>query len=141
MRFHFRFDPQRGHLVGMRGGEWHSAQNGNSAGMRNDAPPEPYQGEPVYRIANGVTAPKGTYLPDPSFTEQARKQKLQGVVVLQIVVTREGKVDDVKVVRGLDPGLDQSAVDTVRQWRFNPGTKDGQPVNVQITVETNFHLY
>jgi TonB family protein len=80
-------------------------------------------------------------MPDPSFTEQARKKKLQGVVVLQIVVTREGKVDDVKVVRGLDPGLDQSAVDTVRQWRFNPGTKDGQPVNVQITVETNFNLY
>lgn len=103
--------------------------------------PKTYQGEPVYRVGGGVIAPKGTYMPNPEFTEQARKKKLPGTVVLEMVVTTQGNTDDVKVVRELDPGLDQKAIDTVRRWRFDPGTKDGNPVNVQLTVEVSFKLY
>jgi TonB family protein len=50
-------------------------------------------------------------------------------------------VDDVKVIHGFDPDMDQKAVDTVRQWRFDPGTRDGKPVAVQLSVEVSFRLY
>jgi TonB family protein len=143
LRFHFRYNPQRGHLmpVGPHGGEWHSTAAGDNARSGSGAvEAKTYQGEPVYRVGAGVTAPKATYMPNPDYTEQARKKKLQGTVVLEMVVTREGNTDDVKVVRGLDSGLDQKAIDTVRRWKFDPGTRAGEPVTVQLTVEVSFRM-
>jgi periplasmic protein TonB len=97
--------------------------------------------EGVYRPGHGVTAPKPFYTPQPEYSEKARKQKINGSVMLMMVVTEEGKVRDVKVIKGLDRGLDKQAIAAVSTWKFEPGTKDGKPVAVQLSVEVDFHLY
>src|SRR4029077_1893933 len=143
LRFHFRYNPgQRGQLmpVGPGSGEWKSASVGDN-GSGGTLEPQTYQGEPVYRVGSGVTAPKGTYMPNPSYTDRARKKKLRGTVILAIIVTPEGNVGDAKVVRGFDPEMDQNALNTVRTWKFEPPTKDGKPVAVAINVEASFNLY
>jgi TonB family protein len=136
LRFHFHYNPaQRAHLmpVGPGSGESQTA----------NATPEPqtYNGEPVYRVGQDIRAPKGTYMPNPEYTDRARKKKLNGTVILAIIVTPEGSADNVKVVRGFDRDLDQRAVDTVRTWKFEPGSKDGKPVPVALNVEVSFRLY
>jgi TonB family protein len=143
LRFHFRYNPgQRGQLmpVGPGSGEWKSASVGDN-GSGGTLEPQTYQGEPVYRVGSGVTAPKGTYMPNPSYTDRARKKKLRGTVVLAIIVTPEGNVGDAKVVRGFDPEMDQNALNTVCTWKFEPASKDGKPVAVAINVEASFNLY
>jgi TonB family protein len=68
------------------------------------------------------------------------KTRVQGLVELEFVVLADGAVGDVKVVKSLHPGLDQEAVKAVKQWRFKPGTKDGQPVAVLVAAEMTFTL-
>ena len=138
LRFHFHYNPaQRGHftLVGP------ASASGNAESGGAPLEPQTYNGEPVYRVGNGVTAPKGTYMPNPEYTERARKKKLRGTVILAIIVTPEGNVGDAKVVRGFDPEMDQNALNTVRTWKFEPTTKDGKPVAVAINVEATFNLF
>ena len=79
--------------------------------------------------------------PTRRIPDRARKKKLRGTVILAIIVTPEGNVGDVKVVRGFDPEMDQNALNTVRTWKFEPTTKDGKPVAVAINVEASFKLY
>jgi TonB family protein len=95
----------------------------------------------VFRVGGGVSPPKQIYSPEPEYSEEARKAKYQGVVVLWIVVGPDGRTHDVKVQRSLGLGLDEKAIEAVRQWRFEPARKDGQPVAVQVAVEVNFRLY
>jgi TonB family protein len=64
-----------------------------------------------------------------------------GTVVLWLVVGPDGKPRDIKVLRTLGLGLDEKAIEAVRNWRFEPAMKDNKPVAVQINVEVNFHLY
>ncbi|HEY1496271.1 MAG TPA: energy transducer TonB [Candidatus Solibacter sp.] len=94
----------------------------------------------VVRVGNGVTAPSVIYKVDPSYTEEARAAKVQGTVVLNVVVGADGSAQQVSVLRSLDPGLDQKAVETVGTWKFRPGMKDGQPVAVMAQIEVNFRL-
>ncbi len=96
---------------------------------------------PVYRVGNGVMPPRQLYAPDPQYTEAAREAKIAGTVLLFVVIGADGLVHDVKVQRSLEPSLDQKAVDAVRTWRFEPATRDGRPVPVQVTIEVNFRLY
>lgn len=77
---------------------------------------------------------------EPDYSEEARKAKLQGVVELSVVVGATGQVTDVRVLRSLGLGLDERAMDAVRQWRFRAGTVDGKPVATRATVEVNFRL-
>jgi periplasmic protein TonB len=93
------------------------------------------------RVGDGVTAPKAIYNPNPDYTDRARKKKIQGSVVLSIVVTDGGNVRDAKVVAGVDKDLDRQAIRTVSAWRFEPATKDGKPVAVRIKVEVDYKLY
>jgi TonB family protein len=79
-------------------------------------------------------------MPDPEYTEKARKEHREGTVLIRIVVGPDGTPRKVKVYRSLDPDLDESAVNTVKQWKFSPGTKDGEPVAVELIVEISFHL-
>ena len=79
--------------------------------------------------------------PDPAYTDEARRAKHQGVCVLGLIVDVDGHTRDIRVVRGLGMGLEQKAIDAVRQWRFDPALKDGRPVAVQISVEVSFRLY
>jgi protein TonB len=93
-----------------------------------------------YKVGDGVTAPKPTSRVDPSYTEDAKRAKIEGSVTLKIVVDRNGVPRDIEVVKPLDAGLDQNAITAVSQWRFEPGTKDGQAVDVIANIEVNFRL-
>jgi TonB family protein len=103
------------------------------------APPPPLP-PGVLRVGNGVTPPAVIFKTEPSYTEEARAAKVQGSVVLNVVVGPDGRAQQVSVLRSLDPGLDQKAVETVGTWKFKPGMKDGQPVAVQAQIEINFRL-
>jgi TonB family protein len=94
----------------------------------------------VYRIGGGVTAPTLIYKVEPEYSEEARKAKYQGTVVLYVVVDERGLPRDLRIVRALGLGLDEKAVDAVKQWRFRPGYLNGKPVPVAATVEVNFRL-
>jgi TonB family protein len=88
----------------------------------------------------GVKAPKLTRKVEPTYSEQARDAKIEGTVKLHLVVNEEGIAEDIYVVEGLEESLDQRAIEAIGQWRFTPGTKDGQAVAVEATVEVNFRL-
>jgi TonB family protein len=95
----------------------------------------------VYKVGGGISAPQAISAPDPDYTEEARRANKQGTCVLWLIVDAAGHPRDLKVVRGLGLGLDAKALEAVRQWRFQPALKDGKPVDVQISVEVEFHLY
>jgi len=97
-------------------------------------------GDGVYRPGGDVTSPLATYRPEPEYSEEARKQKRQGSVLLSLVVDEKGKPVQIKVVRSLGLGLDEKAIEAVQQWRFQPGRKDGKPVPVQAQIEVTFRL-
>ena len=81
------------------------------------------------------------YAPEPEFSEEARKAKYQGVCTLSLVVRSDGRPSDIRVLSSLGMGLDEKAIEAVKNWRFEPAMKDGHPVSVQIAVEVDFHLY
>lgn len=95
----------------------------------------------VYKVGGGISAPTAVSAPDPDYTEEARRAKKQGTCVLWLIVDSTGHPRDIRVVRGLGFGLDAKAIDAVKQWRFQPALKDGKPVDVQISVNIDFHLY
>jgi len=95
----------------------------------------------AYRVGGGVSAPRAIYQPDPEYSEEARKAKYQGTVVLWCVVGPDGRVREVRVQRSLGLGLDEKAMEAVKTWKFEPARKDGVPVAVQVNVEVNFRLY
>ena len=95
----------------------------------------------VFRVGGGVSAPRALDAPDPEYSEEARKAKYQGTVVLWMIVDPNGSPRDVRVTRRLGMGLDEKAIEAVRKWKFEPAMKDGKPVAVQISVEVNFRLY
>ena len=88
-----------------------------------------------------VTMPHATFAPGPEYSEQARKKKINDTVLLSLTVTVDGTTRDIKVVKGVGYGLDEKAVAAVSRWKFTPALKDGQPIEKEITVEVNFHLY
>jgi len=95
----------------------------------------------VYRVGGSVSAPRPIYDPDPDYSDEARKAKFQGSVVLWIIVGPDGKTHDIRVARTLGTGLDEEAIEAVREWKFQPAMLDGHPVAVQINVEVRFRLY
>jgi periplasmic protein TonB len=96
----------------------------------------------AYRPGNGVTTPRVVREVRPAYTSDAMRAKVQGTVLLECVVKEDGSVGDVQVVRSLDPtfGLDAEAIKAARNWRFQPGTRLGQPVPVLVTIELTFTL-
>lgn len=96
----------------------------------------------VYRPGNGVTLPRVLREVKPQYTSDAMRAKVQGTVLLECIVQKDGSVGDVQVIRSLDSnfGLDQQAVIAAKAWRFAPGTRLGEPVPVQITIELTFTL-
>jgi periplasmic protein TonB len=95
----------------------------------------------VYKVGGGISAPQPVSTPDPEYTQEARNAKTEGTCILWMIIDQQGHPRDIRVVRGLGFGLDARAIEAVKQWRFQPAMKDGQPVNVQISVEVGFHLY
>lgn len=94
----------------------------------------------VFRVGGGVTAPTLLYKVEPEYSEEARKAKFQGTVVLYVEVDPSGKAINPKVIRSLGLGLDEKAIEAIKKWKFKPGYKDGKPVTVAATIEVNFRL-
>ena len=106
------------------------------------APSAVAQEQSVHKPGNGVTLPVVTKQVRAVYTQEAKDAHVEGTVGLEVVVTSDGMVGDVKVARSLDRtyGLDDQAVTAIRQWQFKPGTKDGKPVAVQVEIVINFTL-
>ena len=113
------------------------------ATIQQTAPPAPEQEQkPVEHVGPGVTAPHAILpMAEPDYTDDARQAHIQGTVVLSVIIRADGTAKVDKVVRGLGYGLDEKAIATVEQWKFVPATKDGKPVDVQLQIVVNFHLY
>ncbi len=96
----------------------------------------------VYREGNGVTSPRVIKEVKPSYTGEAMRARIQGLVTMEAVVMPDGSVGNVQITKSLDSnfGLDKEAIKTVKQWRFEPGRRLGQPVPVLIVIEMTFTL-
>jgi TonB family protein len=95
----------------------------------------------VENIGPGYSAPVPMKIVAPKFSDEARTAKYQGICVLSLVVDTEGMPRNIRVKRALGMGLDEKAIEAVKQYRFKPAIKDGKPVMVNVTVEVNFKLY
>ncbi len=89
----------------------------------------------------GITEPRLINMVEAEFSDEARRQKYQGVVVISLIVDTQGNPQHIRVVRPLGMGLDEKAVEAVRQYKFKPAMEGGKPVAVEITVEVNFQLF
>jgi periplasmic protein TonB len=94
----------------------------------------------VFRVGGGVTAPQLLSKIEPEYSEEARKAKYQGTVLLYVQVDASGKAVNMRVLHSLGLGLDEKAMEAVKRWKFKPGTKDGKPVTVEAQIEVNFRL-
>jgi TonB family protein len=95
----------------------------------------------VYKIGPGIVAPKVLEkTSEPQYTPEAKAAKLEGTVGLTIVVGTDQRAHDIKITKSLDPGLDASAINSIKTWKFQPGTKNGKPVSVRAQVDVNFRL-
>jgi TonB family protein len=94
----------------------------------------------VYKMGDGVTQPKIIHKVEPEYTQDAKDAAIEGAVVLKVEITPAGNAENIVVTKSLDPGLDANAVTAVSNWRFQPGTKDGEPVTVAAVIEVNFRL-
>ena len=100
--------------------------------------------EPAAYLAgpgSGVKAPRPKYTPEPAFSEIARYEEYQGVSVVNVIVGTDGKVQRIRLVRPLGMGLDENAQSTIQTWRFQPATRNGQPVAVEMNIEIGFNLF
>ncbi len=126
-----------------KGGPGGIGDHGCCDGVGNSAGPHVGDGPPgIYPAGQkGVSVPEVIYSPEPSFSEEARKAKFQGIVMLLVVVGKDGRTYNVRVGQSLGMGLDEKAIEAVRNWRFHPATLNGQPVATQIAVQVDFRLY
>jgi TonB family protein len=96
----------------------------------------------LYHVGGGVSAPVALFQPEAEFSDEARRAKYQGVVVVSIIVDAQGNPQNPRVVRALGMGLDEKAVEAVKKYKFKPAMKDGKtPVPVMVSIEVNFRLY
>jgi len=94
----------------------------------------------VFRVGGGVSPPVLLYKKEPEYSEEARKAKHQGTVLLYVQIDPSGHAINMKVVKSLGLGLDEKAMEAVQNWKFTPGKKDGKAVTVEATIEVNFRL-
>ena len=110
--------------------------NGPGAGPGSDGG----IGGAIFRTGRGVSAPTVLYKVEPEYSEEARKAKYQGVVVVHVIVDAAGRVVNPVVVHSLGLGLDEKAIEAVTKWKFRPAYKDGKPVPVTAEIEVSFRL-
>lgn len=92
-------------------------------------------------VGGGVSPPQVIYSVEPEFSEEARKAKVAGNVLVGLWIDQNGIPSHVHVVRGIGMGLDQKAVEAVKQWRFKPAMENGKPVLVELNIEVNFQIF
>jgi TonB family protein len=119
---------------GIGNGKGNGIGNGNGSGAGGG------NGGGAYSVGNGTTAPTVLSKVDPEYSEEARKAKYSGSVMLSIVVNTDGKAEQIQVVKSLGMGLDEKAIEAVQKWRFLPGKNKGVPVKVKAQIEVNFRL-
>lgn len=95
----------------------------------------------VRRIGGGVSAPQLIFQVEPEFSEEARKAKVAGNVLVTLIVDAAGHPQRVRVLRGIGMGLDEKAVEAVRQYRFKPAMEGGKPVPVEVNIDVNFQIF
>lgn len=93
-----------------------------------------------FRVGGDVLPPKKIFAPQPHYTEDARQGRVQGVVLLEAVIDVDGSVVNVKVLKGLPMGLTESAAETAKTWKFEPATRNGEPVAVYLNLTVRFSL-
>jgi protein TonB len=120
-----------GHGSGIGSGTGDGAGPGSGGGA----------GGGVYHVGGGVSAPVIIRNVDPEFSEEARKAKFSGNVMVSLIIDENGNATHVRVVRGVGMGLDENAIAAVRQDKFRPAMKDGKPVKVQLNMEVNFQIF
>ncbi len=128
---------------GSGSGFGHGLGGGLGAGNGNGAGPGMGRGYGggIMSVGGGVSAPIVVHSVDPEFTNEARQANFQGTVALQLIVDASGTPQNIHVTRHLGMGLDEKAVEAVRQYRFKPAMYQGHPVAVQIVVDVEFHLH
>jgi len=99
--------------------------------------------QPTFHIGknSNVKAPQAKFTPAPEYSAIAQYENYRGVVIMNIIVGTDGKIDRVRLARPLGMGLDEAAVAAVQTWRFQPSTHNGQPVAVEMNIEAAFNLY
>lgn len=98
-------------------------------------------GDHVYSVGGDVSAPVPIVAPEAEFSDEARRQRYQGVCLISLIVDARGNPQNPRVMQALGMGLDEKALEAVRRYRFKPATKDGRPVPVRITVEVDFRMF
>ncbi len=101
----------------------------------------PGTGDEPLRVGGEVKAPVLLQKIEPGYPEAARKARMEGVVILEAIITTSGSVEDVKVLKSVNPLLDASGVRAVQQWRYRPATLNGRAVRVYLTVTVTFNLH
>ena len=127
----------KGFSMGNGSGGGLGSGNGNGIGPGSGG----NTGGGVYHVGGGVAAPKLIYQVDPEFSEEARKAKFSGNVEVYLIVDEDGKPTHIRVARGVGMGLDEKAIEAVRQYKFKPATQNGKPVKVDIYVDVNFQIF
>jgi TonB family protein len=94
----------------------------------------------VYRLGSGITDPKVVKEVRPQYSKEALEKKIQGEVLLEGVVTEEGRMTDLRILKSLEPSLDKAAIEAALQWEFEPARKDGEPVSVWVTLALSFRV-
>ena len=119
---------------------------GDAFTISSDASEEMTESTPsrgkIYSMEDGIQPPRILYRPVPAYTQEARDAGVEGMLLLQVIIRRDGSVDSIKVLKGIGYGLDESAIRTIaEEWRFQPGTLNGKPVDVQAKIEVSFRLF
>jgi TonB family protein len=95
----------------------------------------------VYHVGGGVSGPVPIFQPDPEYSDEARRAKYTGIVMVSLIVDAQGNPQRVRVVRALGMGLDEKAIEAVKQYKFKPAMFQGKPVPVEVNIEVNFQIY
>ena len=106
-----------------------------------DAMRAQYNGAPVRKVGGGVTAPVPIQMSEPEYSKEAKEAKFNGIVLVGLIVDTQGMPQNVHVLRGVGMGLDQNAIDAVKQYRFKPAMEGDKPVPVEVNLEVNFQIF
>jgi len=95
----------------------------------------------VFAVGKGITPPHAVHAPDPEYSKEARRERVQGILIISLVVDKLGQPSDIKLISPIGYGLDEKAMDLVKTWKFEPGRRGSEPVATYATIEVAFHLY
>lgn len=129
-----------GTVGGQKGGEIGGTLSGTIGGTGTGKPGGGNTMEIPIRVGGNVLPPKIVTRVDPQYTEAARRAKVQGVVIIEAVIDRNGNVTDARILKPLPFGLDQQALKAILAWKFTPGTLNGQAVPVYYNLTVNFQI-